>query len=41
MLKSQLGKESVGSKRIENIQSKTIGKIEDRTNKQKGGGVSR
>ncbi len=41
LLKKQIGKEGIGSKRIENIQAKASEKIETRAQKQKSGGVSR
>lgn len=41
LLKKQIGKEGIGSKRIESIQAKTSRKIETRAQKQKDGGVGR
>ena len=41
LLKKQIGKEGIGSKRIENMQAKVSEKIETRAQKQKKGGVSR
>ncbi len=41
LLKTQIGKEGIGSNRIETIQAKTVQKIEVRAQKQQGGGVSR